>query len=137
MEKGSVILVKNFEFRDGTLDLEGYKRKCIVLFDEEREDGKYYWVVPVVEQVSAFNKQPERYTLLPLTNRNGKKLLFAKLSNIQPINENEVIEQIDWLDLNTIKRMLEKIRNNYYLYEEIEYYESALNIMEERNGRVK
>lgn len=127
MNYGSVVRVNEFEFLDGNLDVEGYKRKCIVLFETENQ----LCVCPIVSQVSSFNKNPENYYFLPFTNRSGKKLTFAKLNSIVYIDKYKVVEVIDYLDNYNMIRLIEKIKNNYLNYEKEEYYSETVNKIEE------
>ena len=127
MKYGNIVTVNEFEFLDGFIDKEGYKRKCIVLF----EDDEQVCVCPIVSQLSSFNNNPNNYYFLPFTNKKGKKLTFAKLNSIVYINKSDVLEVIDSLDNDTMIRMINKIKNNYNKYKNKEYYCDALNKIEE------
>ena len=137
MRSGSVITIRDFIFLSGEEDRRDYLRKCIVLFEEIINEEEYIWICPIVEQKHRFNQFPFEYYLLPLTNRNGRKMLFAQLSNTVPIKKEEVIEQIDLLDIKTTKRMIQKLIDNYKSYNHQEYFESIMNIVEEKNIGVK
>lgn len=127
MKCGSVVEVENFMFLDGFLDNEEFQRKCVVLFEEMREDGAYVCLCPVVSQVSSFNRNPNKYYLLPITNKSGKKLMFGKLSSIVYMKKELIGDNVDWIDIFNMKRLIEKIKNNYLEYEYQEYYEDILN----------
>ena len=127
MKYGSVVIVNEIEFLDGSLDEEGYKRKCIVLFETEEQ----LCVCPIISHVPSFNKNPDNYYFLPFTNKNGRKFTFAKLNSIIFINKYDVLEVIDYLDNSNMIRLISKMKNNYLNYEKQEYYLETINKIEE------
>lgn len=127
MKSGSIVTVENFEFLDGFVDNENYQRKCIVLFKEEKNDEEYVYLCPIVSQLASFNKNPDNYYLLPLTNKKCKKLYFAKLNSVVVMKKEEIIDIVDWLDTNSIKRILEKIKNKYESYKNEAYYNDIVS----------
>lgn len=131
MKPGSVVIVENFVFLDGQKDVLGYERKCIVLFEEIRNDEEYLCLCPVVEQRNSIFKKANEYYLLPLSSKNGEKMFWAKLSSLVFKPKTEILRQDDLLEPNITKRLIEKIRENYINYSFSEYYSEFVNKIEE------
>jgi len=131
MKPGSVVIVENFVFLDGQKDVDGYERKCIVLYEETRDDEEYLCLCPVVEQRKSAFKKVNEYSLLPLSSKNGEKMFWAKLSSLVFKPKTEIIRQDDLLEPNITKRLIEKIKENYINYSFSEYYSNFMNKIEE------
>lgn len=127
MKSGSIVTVNNFCFLDGFVDREGYKRRCIVLFEETIHDEEYVYLCPIVSQLKSFNDKPNNYYLLSMTNKCGKKFYFAKLNSVVLMKKDRILDLVDFIDLNTTKRILEHIKNNYLDYNYQEQYTDIVN----------
>lgn len=127
MKSGNIVLVENFEFIDWDLNIYGYERKCIVLF----EDNDKVCLCPIVSDVKAFNNNSNNYYFLPFTNRKGKKLTFAKLNSIVLLEKERVIETEFYLDNSNMVRLINKVKANYLNYAINEHYEDYISKTEE------
>ena len=129
MKSGDVVKINKFKFLDGFLDVEGYNRRCIVLYIEDEK----VCVCPITSQINSFNKNPERYYFLPFTNKKGKKLTFAKLSSVVYIDKKDVLEKIDYLDNDSLIRLIDKLKQNYEIYNfNNEYFSDTVNKIERK-----
>ena len=127
MKSGNIVLVENFEFIDWDLNIKGYERKCIVLFDA----GDKVCLCPIVSDVLAFNNNSNNYYFLPFTNKKGKKLTFAKLNSIVLLEKDRVVETEFYLDNANMIRLINKVKNNYLNYKINENYEEYISKTEE------
>ena len=128
MKCGDIIKVKNYVFLDGQVDNNDFERRCIVLF----EDNDKVCVCPIISLLSSFNNNPNNYYLLPLVRKNRRNFSFAKLNSITFINKEDVISISDFLTNKCMIGIINKIKKNYLNYKNNEYYEEALNKIEEK-----
>lgn len=129
---GNIVVVNDFKFSDGNLDVEGFERECIVLFEEKENDENYLYVCPITTHYKSFRRNPDKYYMLPLFTKNGNRFLFAKLSSVIKIRKDNILEYGDVIDIFYIKSMMELMKSYYCNYGNDEYYEEILHKMKEK-----
>lgn len=126
MKTGDIVKVENFEFLDGNYD-EDFERMCIILFKESINNENIYCLCPVVGQVDSYNRNPQNYYFLPITNKKMKKLYFAKLNSAVYLPEHKLGKITAILDNVTMIRLMQKMEQNVNSYGFTEYYEDVMN----------
>ena len=128
MQKGDIIYHKKLIFNDKTQDNKKY-RPCVVIFIEDKVDGKYIYSVPLTSQVKTFNKKPKYYCLMPEIIYNYKKLSFANITGVTCNKIDNVCETGLKVDETTMEVIIRKIENIKVKGEQKELYEHIKKIL--------
>lgn len=135
--RGDIVRMKEFKFLDGNLDVEGFEREGIILFEENDNDEEYVWICPMTSHYKPFRRNPDKYYLLPLFTKNGNRFLFAKLSSVMKVKKNLIISCVGKLDNFYIMNIMALMKSYYTNYGNDEYYENIIHNMEEKSKGVK
>ncbi len=132
IQTGNLVKVKDFKFLDGNEFKEKPLRKCLVLFKEEKEGENYFCVCPITHQLAEFNKKPENYFFLPLINQHPKKFDFVKLSSAVYVKESQIILTYATVGSQMMRRIYNKLAENYLIYDNEEYYKEVIHKIEKK-----
>ncbi len=129
---GDIVLVKDFEYVDGTVDENEY-RPCLVIFVDERYEEPKVNVLKLTRQWYRICYYDKQYTIVNINNEEG----VASLEYVYEINQEKIHAVVDSVgaDYFRIMRGFKKRHNQNYRNHinrclgKIEFYEENYNFL--------